>query len=76
MNYSDHALRQMQRRGIDQDDVDRTVDARYFVGLGDFGRRIYVRRYGNVGMRFVVHCSPDGNTVVTVRKQRRPYMGV
>jgi hypothetical protein len=44
----------MQRRGIDQDDVDRTVDARYFVGLGDFGRRVYVRRYGDVGMRFVV----------------------
>ncbi len=76
MNYSNHARLQMQRRGIAEDDVERTVDERYFAGIGDFGRRVYVRRYGQYGMRFVVHCSPDGNTVVTVRKQNRPYMGV
>jgi len=76
VNYSDHARQQMAARGIDEDDVDRTVDPAYYVGVGDFGRRVYVRRYGQRGMRFVVHCSPDGATVITVRKQSRPYMGV
>jgi hypothetical protein len=76
VNYSDHARQQMQDRGIDEDDVERTVDDDHFVGFGDFGRRVYVRRYGQHGMRFVVHCSPDGATVITARKQRKPYMGV
>jgi hypothetical protein len=76
MNYSEHARDQMAARGIDEDDVERTVNDAFYVGLGDFGRKVYVRRYGQRGMRFVVHCSPDGGTVITVRKQSRPYMGV
>jgi hypothetical protein len=66
----------MQARGIDEDDVERTVDQAYYVGLCPQGRRAYVRRYGQRGMRFVVHCSAVDGTVVTVRKQSRPYMGV
>jgi len=76
MLYSQHARQQMENRGIDEDDVERTVSADFYAGVGDFGRLVYVRRYGRNGMRFVVHCSPDGGTVITVRKQRRPYMGV
>jgi hypothetical protein len=76
MIYSVHALDMMNERGIDQEDVERTVAPVYFVGYGDFGRRVYVRRYGQHGMRFVVVCSPDGNTVISVRKQSRPFMGV
>jgi hypothetical protein len=66
----------MDDRGIDEDDVERTVDDAYYVGRGSQNRRVYVRTYGQHGMRFVVHTSPDGATVVTVRKQSRPYMGV
>jgi hypothetical protein len=66
----------MHARGIDEDDVERTVDPAHYVGVGNFGRRVYVRTYGRYGVRFVVHCSADGATVVTVRKQSRPYMGV
>jgi len=76
MLYSDHARDQMAARGIDEDDVERTVHADYYVGLGNQNRLVYVRRYGRNNMRFVVHVSADGTTVVTVRKQKRPYMGV
>jgi hypothetical protein len=76
MIYSEHALEMMNERAIGQDDVERTVAPLYFVGYGNFGRRVYVRRYGQYGMRFVVVCSPDGNTVISVRKQSRPFMGV
>ena len=75
MLYSAHARDMMDDRGIDADDVERTVVPGHYVGVSR-GRRVYVRRYGQNGMRFVVHCSADGGTVITIRKQRRPYMGV
>jgi hypothetical protein len=76
MLYIDHARQQMNARGISEDDVERTAVQAYYVGICPHGRRAYVRRYGNRGMRFVVHLDANADIVVTVRKQSRPYMGV
>ncbi len=75
MIYSEHALEMMNERAIGQDDVERTVAPLYFVGYGNFGRRVYVRRYGQYGLRFVVVCSPDGNIVISAESRAGPSWG-
>ena len=75
MLYSMHARDMMDDRGIDADDVERTVVPGHYVGARR-GARVYVRCYGQNGMHFVVTCSADGGTIITIKNQKCPYMGV